>query len=94
MTANSKYKEQKREIERLKAISKGIPPPEPKPPALAFEDAKPNGDFGIYFNSKVTGLSFLDTLDKGLSSRGKVTDSPRFLSSADFKLSNFLEFEL
>ena len=81
LTANSKFKEQKRKIERLAAISKGFTPPEPEPPALAYEDAKPDGDFGMYFNSNVAGLSFLETLGKGMGSRGVVTDQSRFLSS-------------
>ena len=80
LTANSKFKEQKRKIERLEAISKGFTPPEPEPPALAYEDAKPDGDFGMYFNAEVAGLSFLDTLERGMGSRGKVTDSSRLLS--------------
>ena len=92
MTANSKFKEQKRKIERLEAISKGFTPPEPEPPALAYEDAKPDGDFGMYFNSNVAGLSFLETLGKGMGSRGEVTDQSRFLSSQDFQMSDFLKF--
>ena len=92
MTANSRFKEQKRKIERLEAISKGFTPPEPEPPALAYEDAKPDGDFGMYFNSDIAGLSFLETLGKGMGSRGEVTDSSRLLSSLDFQMSNFLKF--
>ena len=55
---------------RLEAISKGFTPPEPEPPALAYQDVEPDGDFGIYFNSDVAGLAFLETLNKGLGSRG------------------------
>ena len=46
----------------------------------------------MYFNSDVAGLSFLETLGKGMGSRGEVTDSSRSLSSLDFQMSNFLKF--
>ena len=93
---NANYKEQQREIEKLEAEAKGWDPPEPKPPALAFENVEPSGTFGLYFNSDVAGLSFLESLNKGLSSRGGVSDNGmgRVLSGEDedFNMSSFLAF--
>ena len=66
----------------------------PKPPALAYQDVEPSGDFGLFFNADVAGLSFMETLNKGLGSRGEVNEGTRYLSSEDFNLSNFLTFEI
>ena len=55
---------------------------------------KPDGDFGLYFNSNVAGLDFLENLKRGLGSRGEVSDSFRSLKSEDFDLRNFLEFNI
>ena len=79
LVENSKFKESQREIKKLEAISQGFTPSEPEPPALAFQDVESSGDFGLYFNSEVAGLSFLDTLNKGLGSRGEVSDTTRGL---------------
>ena len=92
LSENSAFKEQQREIEKLEAIAQGYTPPEPEPPALAYQDVEPSGEFGLYFNADVAGLSFLETLNKGLGSRGQVKEETRFLSSKDFELSNFLRF--
>ena len=48
----------------------------------------------MYFNAEVAGLSFLDTLDRGMGSRGEVTDSLRLLSKEDFQMSDFLLFSV
>ena len=48
----------------------------------------------MFFNSEVSGLSFLDDLKKGLGSRGETTDTSRALSGEDFNLSSFLKFEI
>ena len=45
-------------------------------------------------NDDVAGLSFLETLDKGLGSRGETSDIARRLSDQGFQLSSFLKFEL
>ena len=81
---NAKFKEQQRKIVRLEAISQGFTPPVPEPPALAYQDVEPDGDFGIYFNSNVAGLSFLETLNKGLGSRGQISNNVRNLGGTDF----------
>jgi len=47
----------------------------PEKPALAAPDIKANAKFGVFFNSDVAGLSFLEDLDKGLSSRGGTIDT-------------------
>ena len=52
----------------------------------------PNGDFGLYFNENVAGLAFLENLNKGLGSRGEVTESTRSLQEEAFDLSRFLTF--
>lgn len=76
------------------------------PPALAFENVDPSGSFGLYFNAGVSGLSFLESLNKGLSARGVVDDNGmgrrlsdhvrggqrRLEGNEDFNLSNFLVF--
>lgn len=72
-------------------------PPTPTPPALAFETIEPSGKFGLYFNGGLAGLSFLESLNKGLSSNGTVSSSEfRQLgaSSASFDLSNYLDFTI
>ena len=70
MQENAKYKEQEREIKQLEAEASEFPLPEPKAPELANENVEPSGSFGLYFNADLAGLSFLETLNKGLSSRG------------------------
>ena len=67
----------------LEAEAQGITLPEPKPPKLAFENVEPSGTFGLYFNADVSGLQFLEKLNKGLASRGSVeeTNGLRLLSS-------------
>ena len=47
----------------------------PEKPALAAPDIEANAKFGVFFNSDVAGLSFLEDLDKGLSSRGGTVDA-------------------
>ena len=41
---------------------------------MAFENVEPSGAFGLFFNSEIAGLSFLDQLNQGLASRGIVQD--------------------
>ena len=55
---------------------------------------KSDGDFGLYFNSNVAGLDFLENLDRGLGSRGEVSDTFRSLNNEDFDLSKFLQFNI
>ena len=76
---------------------------------MAFENVEPSGSFGLYFNADVAGLSFLETLNKGLSSRGIASDNGmsrllksesrererRHLAGADaFSMDQFLKFEV
>ena len=63
-------------------------------PALAYQNIESNGKFGIYFDADVTGLQFIYSLDKGLSSRGGIKENSRLLNEDDFDLSKFLKFEL
>ena len=91
------YKEQERELVRLEALSKGETPPVNYVPELAYENVEPSGKFGVYFNADLAGLKFLETLDKGLSSKGVVLSfEGRLLEERgdDFKLSNFLMFSM
>lgn len=59
----------------MEAEASGFPIPELKAPELASEKVEPSGEFGLYFNADLAGLSFLETLNKGLSSRGDVSDN-------------------
>ena len=61
---------------------------------MAYQNIESNGKFGIYFNADVTGLQFIYSLDKGLSSRGWIKENVRLLNADDFDMSKFLKFEL
>ena len=49
-----------RTINKLEYMSEGFEPPEPAPPAVAFNDVKSSSTFGIFFNSDMSGLAFLE----------------------------------
>jgi len=91
----------------LEAEAQGIVLPELEPPKLAVENVDPSGTFGIFFNSDVSGLQFLEKLNKGLASRGSIEDtngrrllgsshiqSGRHLQDEAFSLEQFLTFSI
>ena len=101
---NLSYKSKQREIEKLEAGISGQVLPEPEPPELAAENIEPSGTFGIYFNADLAGLAFLETLNKGLASRGQnenpgrrrlPKNSRRYLDTTDtFSMDQFIKFEI
>ena len=76
-----------------------------KKPELAFGILEPSGLFSIVFDENIIGLSYLEELNKGLTSVGTVADKDennarerQLASNAtnvdDFNLSDFLKFEV
>ena len=67
---NSQYLEEKALLEAAGALMQGELYKPPDKPALAVESIDPSGKFEVFFNVEMAGLSFLEDLDKGLSTTG------------------------
>ena len=61
-------------MKKLQYMSEGKEPPQDTEPAVAFDDISSSSMFGIYFNSDMSGLAFLEQLNKGLRQKGTIID--------------------
>ena len=69
-------------------------------PKLAFISIEPTGEFSIIFDDEILGLAFLENLNKGLASRGTVTQESgrrrldNITDASNFDLHEYLEFKV
>ena len=96
MQYNVKYLEEMRLLNELKSHT----PEFIEEPKLAFISIEPTGEFSIIFDEDILGLAFLENLNKGLASRGTVTQESgrrrldNITDASNFDLHEYLEFKV